>query len=174
MKPNSGAAQFAIQSATVSILTGDNWANFIKSALDSMSDEILISMYMVSPHWGDNQKNRIDLLSALEQCGFTGYKCRAILNHQPATSKTKNYNVDAARRLRDSGWQVRMMGTPRTLHEKIIIIDKALTILGSHNLSWASAASNLDTSLAIHNHELAVRLERQFWERWRIAEALAA
>jgi phosphatidylserine/phosphatidylglycerophosphate/cardiolipin synthase-like enzyme len=58
------------------------------------------------------------------------------------------------------------------LHEKFIVIDRQLAILGSHNISRASMASNYDTSLAIHSVQVAERLYRQFWERWRLATPL--
>ena len=64
------------------------------------------------------------------------------------------------------------MPDARTLHEKIMIVDKSLSLVGSHNISKASATSNYDTSLAIRSIPLAERLHRQFWERWRLAKTL--
>jgi phosphatidylserine/phosphatidylglycerophosphate/cardiolipin synthase-like enzyme len=66
------------------------------------------------------------------------------------------------------------MPDKKTLHEKILLLDKQIAVIGSHNISKASAISNFDTSLAVESVLLAERLYRQFWERWRLAVPFVA
>jgi phosphatidylserine/phosphatidylglycerophosphate/cardiolipin synthase-like enzyme len=66
------------------------------------------------------------------------------------------------------------MPTGKTLHEKILLLDKQLVVIGSHNISKASAISNFDTSLAVDSAALAERIYRQFWQRWRVAVPFVA
>ena len=66
------------------------------------------------------------------------------------------------------------MPSNKTLHEKVLLLDKHLSVIGSHNISKASAVSNFDTSLAIESEALAQRIYRQFWERWHVAVPFVA
>jgi phosphatidylserine/phosphatidylglycerophosphate/cardiolipin synthase-like enzyme len=47
-------------------------------------------------------------------------------------------------------------------------------VIGSHNISKASAISNFDTSLAVDSAALAEQVYRQFWQRWRVAVPFVA
>ena len=103
-----------------------------------------------------------------------GLNCRCIIDQPHVVNRQLKYNIKAAAKLQASGWKIRVMPDKKTLHEKILLLDKQIAVIGSHNISKASAISNFDTSLAVESVLLAERLYRQFWERWRLAVPFVA
>lgn len=156
----------------VEILTGDTWAPWMVRALAGASMSVYLSVYMMSPNWRGPGWTSINLVEELAKCARRGIKCRLIIDQPNVNYRTKPFNVDAARLLAAAGWRVRVMPDARTLHEKVLIIDQALSVVGSHNISLASATSNYDTSVAIGSTLVGARLVRQFWTRWRLATEL--
>jgi phosphatidylserine/phosphatidylglycerophosphate/cardiolipin synthase-like enzyme len=158
--------------ARLTLLTGDDWAPYLQRAIRDSLDSIMLSVYMISHHWRLPTKFGFNLLDELANAAFRGITCRAVIGNpeQRATGR-EQFNRTAATLLMEAGWKVRQM-SGRVLHEKFIVIDRQISILGSHNISRASMASNYDTSLAIHSMQVAERLYRQFWERWRLATPL--
>lgn len=155
--------------AIMTLLTGDTWGPWLMKALQTAEKSVLLSIYMVSPHWRVPNRFKLDMLAALQNCATRGLICRGILA-APTTIKTREaYNNDAAKALAAAGWKVRMMEGARLLHEKFMLIDSRITVIGSHNISKASLASNHDTSIAIESEAMAAEAYRLFWERWRTA-----
>ena len=103
-----------------------------------------------------------------------GLNCQCIIDQPHVVNRQLKYNIKAAAKLQASGWKIRVMPDKKTLHEKILLLDKQIAVIGSHNISKASAISNFDTSLAVESALLAERLYRQFWERWRVAVPFVA
>lgn len=163
---------FADPSASFELLTGDDWAPWMVQALGKANTQLLISVYMISPYWRGPGWTTIDLVETLAAVARRGVQCRLIVDQPNVPYRTKPFNVDAALILAEAGWSVRVMPDARTLHEKVILIDRELSVIGSHNLSKASATSNYDTSIAIRSPVLAERVYRQFWQRWRLASTL--
>jgi len=116
----------------------------------------------------------LDLVNTLAQASVRGLNCRCIIDQPHVVNRQLKYNIKAAAKLQASGWKIRVMPDKKTLHEKILLLDKQIAVIGSHNISKASAISNFDTSLAVESALLAERLYRQFWERWRVAVPFVA
>ena len=116
----------------------------------------------------------LDLVNTLAQASVRGLNCRCIIDQPHVVNRQLKYNIKAAAKLQASGWKIRVMPDKKTLHEKILLLDKQIAVIGSHNISKASAISNFDTSLAVESVLLAERLYRQFWERWRLAVPFVA
>ncbi|MDS4029494.1 MAG: phospholipase D-like domain-containing protein [Candidatus Contendobacter sp.] len=156
--------------ATIHLLTDDAWGPWFKAEIEKARSSVLLSIYMVSHHWRIPNRFGYDLLDILQQCGRRGLTCSAILAGSETIKSRTPFNQGAAQALTDANWRVRAMRTARLLHEKVLLIDRRLTIIGSHNISQASLTSNHDTSLAIESKPLAEQTWRLFWQRWRVAE----
>ena len=155
--------------AQITLLSGDAWGGWITRALRAAEKSVLVSMYMVSPHWRVPNRFKLNLLDDLENCARRGLICRAILASPTTIATREAYNATAAKSLADAGWKIRMMVGARLLHEKTMIVDRRISIIGSHNISKASLTSNHDTSVAIESAPVAEAVYRLFWERWRVA-----
>ncbi len=155
--------------AQLQLLTGDDWGPWLVQTLDQAQQSILLSLYMLSHHWRVPTRFKLDLLDALARCAKRGLNCRGILASSETINSRTPFNAGAATTLMDAGWRIRGM-RQRLLHEKTILIDRRLVIIGSHNISKASLATNHDTSIAITSALLADQAWRIFWERWRTAK----
>lgn len=164
--------------AEITLLTGPSWAYCIQQALRNAKHSILLSIYLLSPHWKKQGPGATNLLTEMCNAGqrlaSTSGTCRVVMGQPGRGGVTARYNQEAAARLANSGWGVRMMKHGVTLHEKIWIIDDLLTVIGSHNVSRSSAASNLDTSIAIYSKIVASALRSIWWNRWNMAEQYKA
>lgn len=158
--------------AVITWLTGDDWAPWLYREIGRARESVYFSLYMVSHHWRALGKGSANLLDALLKAPCTVPTCRGILGRPVASGKHETFNVKAAHALAEAGWKLREIAGTRALHEKFWLIDKRLTVVGSHNVSKASASSNYDTSLAIQSGILAEHAHRQFWQRWRDAKPL--
>lgn len=158
--------------AQLAIITGDDWAPWVSDAIRQATASLHLCYYMVSPYWRGPSGMSIDLMKILGEAPQRGLTCRLIIDQPNVAFTTRPFNARAGEKLVRAGWKVRVMPDKRTLHEKIMIIDETLSLVGSHNISKASATSNYDTSLAIRSPALAAQLHRQFWQRWRLASPL--
>lgn len=158
--------------AEIQIITGDDWAPWFTKAASEAQASLHLTYYMISPYWRGPNATSFNLVKVLASAAQRGLTCRLIIDQPNVAFTTRPFNARAGEALVRAGWKVRVMPDARTLHEKIMIVDKSLSLVGSHNISKASATSNYDTSLAIRSIPLAERLHRQFWERWRLAKTL--
>lgn len=153
--------------ARIRILSGDTWGPWLARALREARQSVLLSVYMISHHWRVPNRHRLNLLAELADCAKRGLTCRCITAASETMNTREAFNRTAATELQAAGWKVRPMTGPRLLHEKIILIDRRLTLIGSHNISKASLTSNHDTSVAIESETVAKETFRLFWQRWR-------
>ena len=160
---------FDVATANIRLLTGDDWAPWFVKEVDQAITSIHLSVYMISDHWRSLEVGKLNLVDTLVNASLRGVDCRCIIDQPHILNRRIPFNTKAARKMQDAGWKIRMMPAAKTLHEKILLLDKRLVIIGSHNISKASAISNFDTSLAVDSEILAGRVYRQFWERWRVA-----
>ena len=165
---------YTVAEKNIHLLSGDNWAPWFVKEVNQASSSIHLSIYMISDHWRSPEVGNLDLVETLANAGYRGLNCRCIIDQPHVVNRRIKFNTKAARKLQESGWKVRVMPSNKTLHEKVLLLDKHLSVIGSHNISKASAVSNFDTSLAIESEALAQRIYRQFWERWRVAVPFVA
>ncbi len=165
---------YTVAEKNIHLLSGDTWAPWFEKEVNRASSSIHLSIYMISDHWRSPDVGNLDLVETLANAGYRGLNCRCIIDQPHVVNRRIKFNTKAARKLQDSGWKVRVMPSNKTLHEKVLLLDKHLSVIGSHNISKASAVSNFDTSLAIESEALAQRIYRQFWERWRVAVPFVA
>ena len=158
--------------ALLTLVTGNDWAPWITNHIRAAKESLHLSYYMVSPHWRSPETAHLDLVTDLADAAARIPVCRLIVDQPNVAFTTRPFNVRAATKLAQAGWKVRVMPDKRTLHEKIFLADKRITLIGSHNISRSSAITNYDTSVAIESEDFAALVYRQFWERWRLGTTL--
>jgi phosphatidylserine/phosphatidylglycerophosphate/cardiolipin synthase-like enzyme len=153
----------------VKVLTGPGVAAELKAAIDAAVRVIRLSVFIASAHWKGQQPGQIDLLDTLCRATGRGVEGRAVLAQISQKWCRETPNIGAAERLLEAGWFVRLHRGPRLLHEKTLVIDERLCMVGSHNLSVSSIARNHEISLLIDSPELAGQLRAIWWSRWNEA-----
>jgi phosphatidylserine/phosphatidylglycerophosphate/cardiolipin synthase-like enzyme len=81
------------------------------------------------------------VISALDQAARRGVRCRIALTENPAWTK-------AAAEVSAAGCSVHLLPATRTtvyMHEKILLTDSTMLVIGSQNLSTASLLENRGT-----------------------------
>lgn len=164
------APEIADPEARFRLLSDDDWGPWFARTLREATTSVLVSVYMISHHWRVPNRFRLDLLHELAQCGRRGLACRGIVAASSQIAAREAFNRTAAKVLIESGWKIRQIAGPRLLHEKIMLIDQRVSIIGSHNISKASLTTNHDTSIAVRSIPLARHLHTLFWQRWRAAQ----
>jgi len=159
-------------SASLTLLTGDDWAPWIAHHVAGAERSILGSYYMISPFWRDPKNLKLNLDDVLAGAATRGLVCRMLLDQPNISYTTRPFNARAAKTLNAAGWKVRLVPDRRTLHEKVLVVDGRTVLIGSHNISKASMLSNYDASVAIDSEPFAAQVTRHFWELWRIGRPL--
>lgn len=75
---------------------------------------------------------------ALVNAAKRGVIVRAVLN-----------SGDLIKQLNDNGIKARTLKDSRTLHSKIVLIDNATLVIGSHNITRNAFAHNVEASIAV-------------------------
>jgi cardiolipin synthase A/B len=85
------------------------------------------------------------VISALDQAAHRGVRCRIVLTENPAWA-------NAVAEVSAAGCSVHLLPARRTalyMHEKILLTDSTMLVIGSQNLSTASLLENRELSLAL-------------------------
>lgn len=152
--------------AQAQILTGDAWLSYLRRTLLQDHPCLLISMYMISPWWNTATHDRSILGLLCHETDHIPLR-HCLLCAMPPALAVRNYNLRAAQRLLDGGWQLR--STPQN-HEKLWLIGNTIAIIGSHNVSFTSATSNSDCSVALTSKPLVRSLMARYWSKWAMAK----
>lgn len=154
--------------ATITLLSGDTWSQALHRDLRTVTTECLVSMYLISRHWGSLGRGDINLMADLLKVPSHCHRARCILGN-PATIRTREaYNTDAALQLREAGWQVKFGPENIPWHEKLIIMKPNIVYVGSHNISVSSMVKNIDTTVRIADQTTWEAAWKLFWQHWRL------
>ncbi len=148
------------------LLPDERYYLILHERLTQARRRVYVSMFLFSPRWYDKT---INLMADFTAASQRGLHCRMVLSAAPIKIGRRRPNQEAAQRLLNAGWQVKVMAGNRTLHEKLILIDHAIVIFGSHNLAWTSISKNFELSVCIEDEDLNRQAEALFWERWKLA-----
>jgi phosphatidylserine/phosphatidylglycerophosphate/cardiolipin synthase-like enzyme len=149
------------------MLTGPDWWRELSGRIAYAHTSIKVSMFLFSPTWTDA---KLDMVRAFSKPAEAGLQCRILLSANPLRVGKRRPNLDTARKLLSAGWDVRVVAGRQTLHEKLIVIDDTATFIGSHNLSYNSATTNLDLSVLLEGKEAADAASALFWNRWKLGK----
>lgn len=107
----------------------------------------------------DSPRNRPALIvEELGQAAKRGIMVEVLLEKSGYDPKLTEENEKVAARLRRQGVKVRFDSPDVTTHGKVVIVDRRLVLLGSHNLTHSALAYNHEVSLLIDSQPLADRL----------------
>jgi phosphatidylserine/phosphatidylglycerophosphate/cardiolipin synthase-like enzyme len=92
-----------------------------------------------------------------------GLDIHILFNWHPNLYSVPRTNFPTARFLKEKGIHLRYLENSRCCHSKLLLADKDYMIIGSHNLSIASARSNFDVSLSLRYNRLVFEAHARFW-----------
>ena len=71
-------------------------------------------------------------------------------------------NQEAYEKLKEAGIDVRFDSPEKRTHSKVLVIDREIIILGSHNYSFAGLRYNNEVSLFLRDRDKAKKLIKYF------------
>ncbi len=134
-----------------------------------------IHMIMYEMVWYGNPENDTHDVSrlglALVKARERGLEVKLILedgkSHGYTNSPLRGWNENWSRYLRSKGIEVRFDGSSQTTHDKLVIIDHRIVIVGSTNWSDSALNYNHEANVLIQGREVAEEYEEYFETLWQ-------
>ena len=99
-----------------------------------------------------------------------GVKVQALLNSAGGGWRAPALNRQAAQWLQERGVEVRTLGSSRTCHAKMLMIDDEIAIVGSHNWTPYALERNFEVSVLVRDAGCVGQLARHFDELWKVSQ----
>ena len=137
------------------LLKNQEYFPALLKAIDEAKNEIIMSFFLFKA--GVHKNSYPDrVLAHLAKSAQKGVRVLVILEN----SGDHDRNLDAENKrtkqlLEAKGVAVYFDSPRKTMHNKLIVIDQRLVLLGSHNLTQAALKYNNEISILIDNPELA-------------------
>lgn len=80
-----------------------------------------------------------ELLFALQKAVTRGVAVRVLVSNEAVGARLKKY-----------GFEVQHLYTPKLMHCKLMLLDKVVAVIGSHNYTISAFTQNLEVSVAVH------------------------
>jgi len=148
-------------------LINDQYAEGVIKEINSAESSIDIIMYQMKSY--DSNNSVAQLEKALIARVKEGVSVRVLLDNQETngkpTSLTKE-NLKTKAYLEENGIKVFMDSAKTTTHDKLLIIDGKVVVIGSHNWSFSAFESNNEASVIIKDPEIAAYYKNYFENLW--------
>ena len=96
-----------------------------------------------------------------------GVRVQALLNSAGGGWRAPALNRQTSTWLSDRGVEVHTLGSSRTCHAKMLIIDDEIAIIGSHNWTPYALERNFEVSVLVRDLNCVGQLARHFDELWK-------
>lgn len=147
------------------LLTPDNYLKFIPDLIRNATKRVWIQNQSFNLKGFDNEPEFIDLLKAIvEQQQKPEMDVRIIFRDNREFPRGDNREL--LERLKDFGFDTSSIKVQRRCHNKGMIIDSSIAMLGSHNWTNAGVLVNRDASLIVHHAAVAEYYEKIFEFDW--------
>jgi len=146
----------------IEYLTLDNYAETVGKLIRDAQKSIHITIFSANTKKKAGKGGRLSIFDHLEVAGQRGLNCRIVLAEVHPFKYRAHFNAHAIDRLIKANWIIRTMKCGHLLHQKQIIIDQEVVIIGSHNISSASEESNRDVSVKIISKNIVISAMNEF------------
>jgi phosphatidylserine/phosphatidylglycerophosphate/cardiolipin synthase-like enzyme len=140
------------------------------SEIDNAQSSIDIVMYEFK--WYDNNNSVVQLRNLLVKRAEEGVKIRIILDQSKwygqITDLSKE-NKKTGEYLAEKGISVKFDSEKTTTHDKLVIIDDSVVLVGSHNWGSSALTANNEASVLIKDKEIAEYYKNYFEFLWKNA-----
>jgi phosphatidylserine/phosphatidylglycerophosphate/cardiolipin synthase-like enzyme len=138
-------------------MTPDNYADRMRELIESAEETLYLQFSYVRPP-RDNDRYRM-LLDAVADRMRAGVDVRVIVaSHQDPAHTQK---------LKLLGWKLELMRKQKSkLHNKGVLVDGKIAVVGSHNWSSDGTQYNRDASLIFHSSKIARYFNEVFQFDW--------
>lgn len=137
------------ESCGAKLLKDQDYFPALLKEIDQARQEIALAVFFFKTNgFRDHRPDRI--LARLREAVRRGVRVDAVIERGKEKENVSEVNADTARKLRAAGIKVCMDAPERTMHTKLIVIDRRTLFIGSHNLTQSALK---------YNHEVSIRIE---------------
>ena len=137
------------ESCGAKLLKDQDYFTALLEDIDRARQEIALTVFFFKTNgYRDNRPDRI--LVHLREAVRRGVLVDVVIERGREKENVSKVNADTARKLRAAGIRVCMDAPDRTMHAKMIVIDRRTLFMGSHNLTQSALK---------YNHEVSIRIE---------------
>jgi phosphatidylserine/phosphatidylglycerophosphate/cardiolipin synthase-like enzyme len=142
------------ESCGAKLLMDEDYFPALLEAIDQARQEIALTVFFFKTNgFADSRPDRI--LGHLRDAVRRGVKVDAVIEQGKEGENVSRANADAVKRLRAAGIRVCIDAPNRTMHTKMVVIDRRTLFIGSHNLTQSALKYNSEASVRIASPALA-------------------
>jgi len=141
----------------------------IHELFNGAKEEILVLMFTARYYPNYPEDANSVLLQDLIQAQKRGVKVKVILDASDWNRSNTQKNVAFADTLRSAGVEVFFDPPDVTSHDKLIIVDNYVVVVGSTNWSYYALERNNEASVLIRSREVAQAYKRHFEDVLRLS-----
>ncbi len=140
----------------------------LKRVLPAAKKSIQVMMFFIH-YEGKPGYPANELVNLLVDAQKRGVNVEVLLESSSTEENITEANRRAAKFLDKNGVDVKIYPYYPIMHVKLIIIDKYISIVGSHNWTLASTRSNVESSVLIESEKVASQYEKYFRKSFKRA-----
>lgn len=154
------------------ILKDEQFLPAAQNLISSAQQSIYISTFKAEIITRPRGRRLLKLFNTVVEKSRLGLDVRLILNNFTGSKSVPFTNRYAIQELKRQKVNVHCLQPGRICHAKIIIVDGAAAILGSHNLSVKSCRNNFEVSIYFHDEKTVQHLAGMFIEMFDDAKEI--
>lgn len=153
---------------TGGLLFSESYVPAVKRIIDETQGFLDIMMFLGTAAPDISSPSSLALIEAVEQAHARGVEVRVIMDRDEAGDPYKSYwiNRPLVDRLRAAGISVKFDEKGTLLHSKLLIADRATTVVGSHNWTRNGLSGTHDVSTVLRSEELSSAFILRFESLW--------
>jgi len=149
-------------------IVNDNYFNLTFNAISHANKSIDIILYEFK--WYDSNNVVAKLRDALIKAHENNVSVRIILDqadYRDQETELSKENKKTGNYLKSKGIEVKYDSLKTTTHDKMVVIDSKIVILGSHNWGYSALTNNNEASILIKDKEIAEYYQDYFDNLWK-------
>jgi phosphatidylserine/phosphatidylglycerophosphate/cardiolipin synthase-like enzyme len=157
--------------STTELLVARQFLSRVPALMENAERSIKVMQFVVQVKGKSAKMSSRELCIKLAAKVRDGVQVQALLNQAGGGWRAPALNRQASKWLAERGVEVRTLGSSRTCHAKLIVIDDQIAIIGSHNWTPYALERNFEVSVLIRDAACARQLARHFDELWKASQA---
>ncbi len=140
-------------------ITDQQYFNTINDLLKSANRSVHIVMFEVKYYEDYPNSSMNVILDSLISLRKNGVDVKIITDEYLTEKSTVNY-------LKTNGIDIKFESPDRTTHDKLIIVDSEIVVVGSTNWSYYAIEKNREANVIVYSDNVASQFEKYFEEVW--------
>lgn len=157
---------------SIEVIKNEEYLTVAQGILGRARHQVDICTYKFEISQRADARGLNSLIDYLYAVASEGVRVRVLLNIAGRRSGLSRLNENTGRILKAHGIEVKYLPDNRCQHAKILLVDRFLGIIGSHNWSPRSMTENFEVSVMIKHAGHLQRIQEHFEKIWEGSKKL--